>query len=257
MKIITAWNSAAVLLLTQVKATVAAPYRQSASTTISRRFVSEFDSAFDTNTWKCEYTCPTVSDGALIFHLEANVEANQEGSWSKARYAPQRFTSGTFSARFKLSARPTDAPVWWGVALWDDGPDDESFNEINFGYTTDQSFSETELYFESAKRGNATSVRVNTGVDLCDENWHTGTLEYDAEHVAFYFDGTKLAEITDTGYIPTDAMDFLLGPRLVSGKGMLSEDFLQSVDRVEISTGSTIATAITSSATGTSTPMTI
>ncbi|KAK7754294.1 hypothetical protein SLS62_003587 [Diatrype stigma] len=194
-------------------------------------FRDDFD-AFSTNAWSCEYTCPVVEGGKARFRLRSGVPPDSPGSWSKARYKAQRFTSGNFTVSFSLTARPTEQPVWWGVALWDDGPND--FSEINFGYTTDQSFSDTQLYFESARRGNARSVAVDVGVDLYSEEYHTATLEYDADHVAFFFDGEKVGEITDRSFIPTDPMDLLLGPRLVTGGEPLTEGFTQSIDWVEI-----------------------
>jgi hypothetical protein len=86
---------------------------------------------------------------------------DNEGSWSKARYTPTRFTSGRFTVSFSLTARPGDHPVRWGVALWDDGPaaDGSQFNEVNFGCTTDQSYGNTELRFESARSGAYDSLR--------------------------------------------------------------------------------------------------
>lgn len=199
-------------------------------------FKDDFDS-FSASTWSCEYTCPVIEGGKARFRLRSGVPPDSEGSWSKARYKAERFTSGNFTVSFSLTARPTEQPVWWGVALWDNGPasDGSEFNEINFGYTTDQSFSNTQLWFESARRGNAKPVKIDTGVDLYDEEYHTATLEYDADHVAFFFDGEKLGEITDQSFIPTNPMDLILGPRLVSDGEPLTEGFTQSIDWVEIS----------------------
>ncbi|KAI0965941.1 hypothetical protein F4678DRAFT_467084 [Xylaria arbuscula] len=189
---------------------------------------------FDTDTWACEYTCPTIETGKARFHLSSGVEPNNEGSWTKARYKPERFTSGRFTVSFSLTARP-EQKVWWGVALWDDGPaeDGSQFNEINFGYTVDGSLTDSQLLFESTRLGEGQSIPVDTGVDLYDEEYHNATLEYDSEHVAFYFDGELLHEITDTDSIPTDAMDLVLGPRLVSGDP-LTDYFLESIDWVAI-----------------------
>jgi hypothetical protein len=198
-------------------------------------FADAFDT-FDTSTWSCEYTCPGIVDGKAVFALQASVPPDQEGSWSKIRYKPQRFTSGKFTVRFALSARPAQA-VWWGVALWDDGPKDDlsEFNEINFGYTTDESFPNTQLRFESAKRGNAVSRKVDVGADLYDGNYHSAALEYDATHVALYFDGKLLDTITDTSVIPTDPVDYIIGPRLVTGSDSLEATFSESVDSTELS----------------------
>jgi hypothetical protein len=194
-------------------------------------------SAFNKDIWSCEYTCPTVVDGsALRFLLRAGIAPNNEGSWSKVRYKPRRFTAGKFSVRFRLTARP-DRAVWWGIALWDDGPsaDGSKFNEINFGYTTNQSFTNSQLFFESAKLGKAVSVKIDTGVNLYDGTYHTARLEYDATHVAFYFDGKLMKTIEDLSVIPTDPMDFIIGPRLVTGSAPLNADFAETVDWTEIS----------------------
>jgi hypothetical protein len=200
-------------------------------------FRDDFDAFDNVNTWRCEYTCPLIETNRARFRLRSGVPPNNVGSWSKARYTPERFTSGRFTVSFSLTERPRDHPVWWGVALWDDGPaeDGSQFNEINFGYTTDQSYTDTELRFESAKRGEYVSLRVNTGVDLYDGEYHEATLEYDATRVAFYFDGRLLEEITDQAVIPTDPMDFILGPRLVTGGSPLTAGFTESIDWVEIS----------------------
>ncbi|KAI1174859.1 hypothetical protein F4777DRAFT_552726 [Nemania sp. FL0916] len=197
-------------------------------------FRDDFTS-FDTDIWSCEYTCPTIETERARFHLSAGIKPNNEGSWSKARYKPARFTSGRFTVRFSLTARPAQK-MWWGVALWDDGPaeDGSEFNEINFGYTVDGSLSNSQLLFESTRRGQGLSIPVDTGVDLYDEEYHVATLEYDSEHVAFYFDGDLLHEITDTASIPTDPVDLVLGPRLVTGSEPLTEFFLESIDWVEI-----------------------
>ncbi|GAP89871.1 putative glycoside hydrolase family protein [Rosellinia necatrix] len=190
---------------------------------------------FNKDVWSCEYTCPTIVTEKARFHLSSGVEPRNEGSWSKARYKPARFTSGRFSVRFSLTARPAQK-VWWGVALWDDGPaaDKSQFNEINFGYTVDGSLSDSQLLFESTRRGQGQSVPVDTGVDLYTEEYHNATLEYDSARVAFYFDGKLLHEITDSASIPTDAMDLVLGPRLVDGSEPLTDFFLESIDWVQI-----------------------
>jgi len=195
-------------------------------------FTEPFDT-FDKNVWSCEYTCPTVSGGFAQFNLLAGIAPNNTGSWSKIRYKPRRFTAGKFSVRFSLGARPSHA-VWWGVALWDDGPSADQFNEINFGYTTDESFTNTQLLFESTKRGQGVSLKIDAGVDLYDGSYHVGQLEYDSSHVAFYFDGKLMKTITDTSVIPTDAMDLIIGPRLVTGAAPLSADFTESADWAEI-----------------------
>ncbi|KAM5343635.1 hypothetical protein ACJ41O_012172 [Fusarium nematophilum] len=197
-------------------------------------FRDEF-TTFSRDTWSCEYTCPVIETGKARFRLQSGIEPDNYGSWSKARYKPQRFTKGKFTVSFSLTERP-EQPVWWGVALWDDGPtsDMKNFNEINFGYTTSQSFTNTQLLFESAKRGNAVSLQIDTGVDLYDEQYHTATLEYNSSRVAFYLDGKLLKEVTDKSVIPTDPMDFILGPRLVSGGNPLTKGFTESIDWVEI-----------------------
>lgn len=203
---------------------------------VTRATIREDFNTFDKNLWGCEYTCPVIEGGKARFRLKSGVAPNQEGSWSKAKWKGRSFTSGRFTVSFSLTARPK-GKVWWGVALWGNGPvaDMSQFNEINFGYTTDQSFTNTQLFFESAKRGKAKSVKVDTGIDLYDEQYHTATLEYNADRVAFYLDGRFMSEITDKTFIPTDPMNFVLGPRLVTGGAPLSTGFTESVDWVEIS----------------------
>ncbi|KAI0486984.1 hypothetical protein F4859DRAFT_527140 [Xylaria cf. heliscus] len=208
----------------------------SASTAhVARASFRDDFSDFNKDIWSCEYTCPTIENGRARFHLSSGIEPDNEGSWSKARYKPARFTSGRFTVRFSLTARPAQK-VWWGVALWDDGPaeDGSQFNEINFGYTVDGHLTDSQLLFESTRYGEGQSIPIDTGVDLYDEEYHNATLEYDLERVAFYFDGKLLHEITDTAAIPTDPMDLVLGPRLVTGSEPLTEFFLQSIDWVEI-----------------------
>lgn len=200
----------------------------------------------DEDIWSCEITCPTVRNGEAEFRLEAGLPPrgpwdpdnppSEEGvAWSKIGYDPEWFTEGEFTIRFKLTERPTENAVWWGLALWDPGPaeDMSQFNEINFGYTTDQSFENTELRFESARLGEDVSLRVDTGVDLYDGEWHTGTLKYTSEYVQFYLNGELLETINDQNVIPTDPMQLIVGPRLVSGDP-LEEDFVQTVDYVWI-----------------------
>lgn len=197
-------------------------------------FSDDFN-GFNANTWSCEYSCPTVFGGIANFQLRAGVAPNNEGSWSKIRYGAKRFTSGSFKVRFALSARPNRA-VWWGMALWDDGPsaDGSRFNEINFGYTTNQSFTSSQLYFESAKLGKSVSIKIDTKVDLYDGKYHDAELEYDRNHVSLYFDGVLMHTINDTSVIPTDPMDLIIGPRLVSGSAALTQDFTQYVDSAKI-----------------------
>lgn len=199
------------------------------------RFRDDF-SSFDKKLWRCQHSYPVIDDGNARFRLRPGVPPNNYGSWSKARYTGQRYTSGRFTVRFSLTDRPKENPVWWGVALWDDGPaaDGSQFNEINFGYTTDQSYTNTQLRFESAKRGVYESVKVDTSVNLYDQSYHVATLEYNSRRVAFYLDGKLLAEIRDRKVIPTDPMDFILGPRLVTGGEPLTTGFTESVDWVEI-----------------------
>jgi hypothetical protein len=179
---------------------------------------------FDTSVWTCEYSCPSVAAGVATFALLPGVAPNNNGSWSKARFLPRRFTCGRFAAKFALSKRPPEA-VWWGVALWNDGPnpDQSQFNEINFGLTTSESPGNTQMRFESTKLGNGVSLVVDTGVDLYDGSYHVGELAYDATRVELYFDGRLLQSITDTTVIPTDPMDFLLGTRLVNAPALTLE----------------------------------
>ncbi len=191
---------------------------------------------FNTDVWSCEYTCPKASNSAANFLLEAGIPPNNYGSWSKVRYKPKRFTSGSFKVRFALTNRPNQA-VWWGIALWDDGPgaDMSQFNEINFGYTTNQSFTNSQLFFESGKRGNVEAVKIDLGVNLYDGQFHEAALTYDENHVSFYFDGKLIHTITDKSVIPTDPMDFIIGPRLVTGSASLDRNFTEIVDWTEIS----------------------
>ncbi|KEY72839.1 hypothetical protein S7711_10839 [Stachybotrys chartarum IBT 7711] len=197
-------------------------------------FRDDFET-LDTDVWRCEYTCPVIEGEKARFRLTSGIAPSNHGSWSKTRYTPSRFTSGTFTVRFALTSRPAGM-VWWGVALYDHGPvaDGSQFNEINFGYTTHQSYSNSELRLESARRGDIVSHRVDTGVDLYDEQWHTATLEYDASHVSFYLDGTLLDTISNVSVIPTDAMDLVLGTRVVPHGLPLTTGFTQSIDWVEV-----------------------
>ena len=226
------------VLLAAGTATQAAPF--TSPNTLNPRAVDFRDdfTTFDRDVWSCEYTCPVIEGEKARFRLRSGLEPDQEGTWSKASYSDQTFTSGRFSVSFALTARP-EGKVWWGVALWDDSRGDDEFNEINFGYTVDGSFSNSELLFESANRGVVPPLqenRIDTGVDLYDEQYHTATLEYDSEHVSFFFDGELMKTITDKQYIPTDPMKFILGPRIVKdGGGPLESGFTQSIDWVEIS----------------------
>ncbi|WP_127504754.1 hypothetical protein [Actinoplanes solisilvae] len=208
-------------------------------TPAAHSFVDNFDT-LNANVWRCEKSCPTIEDGGKArFHLRPDVEPDNPGSWSKVVYKPERFTAGRFTVRFALTDRPEGRPVWWGAALWDDGParDGSKFNEVNFGFTTDEPFSDSQLYVESAKHGKVSSVRVDTGVDLYDGEFHTATLEYDAEHVSFTLDDRLLETITDRTVIPTDPMSLILGPRLVTGAEPLTGEFTESIDRVDITGG--------------------
>ncbi|KAM0551347.1 hypothetical protein ACHAPJ_008455 [Fusarium lateritium] len=226
------FNTQTILSAALLMAGVSAQPTDSGHTHVERAVFRDEFTTFDEKVWSCEYTCPVIEGEKARFRLRSGIAPNNEGSWSKARYTPKRFTSGRFTVSFSLTAKP-DEPVWWGVALWDD-TGDNGFNEINFGYTTDgKNLGKTELLFESAKDGNDISIPVDTGVDLYDETWHEATLEYDADRVAFYFDGKLLKEVTDKQYIPTAPMDFLLGPRLVRGEPM-AKGFTQSIDWVEI-----------------------
>ncbi|MCE0539844.1 glycoside hydrolase family 16 protein [Kineosporia rhizophila] len=216
---------------------VKAPVKGSATADFRDDFTT-----FDRSVWSCEYDCPVIEGEKARFRLKSGIKPDQYGSWSKAKYKKEKFTSGEFTVRFSLTDRPKKLVddkkgVWWGVALWDNGPvaGMKEFNEINFGYTTNQSFTNTQLLFESAKRGRATSIRVDTGVNLYDEQYHEATLEYDKNAVKFYLDGKLLETITDKQYIPTDPMSLILGPRLVTGSQPLAKGFTESIDWVTIS----------------------
>ncbi|GAW20351.1 hypothetical protein ANO14919_098560 [Xylariales sp. No.14919] len=142
---------------------------------------------FNRYIWSCEYTCPTIENERARFHLSVGIEPDQEGSWSKARYKPERFTASRFTVGFFLTARPAQK-----------------------------------------------SISADIGVNLYGEEYHNATLEYDYEHVAFYFDGNLLHKTTDMAPIPTDPMDLVLGPRIVTSSEPLTEFFLESFDWVEI-----------------------
>jgi hypothetical protein len=193
----------------------------------------EFD-VLDPSLWRCEYSCPSVSEGVATFSLLPDVQPNQAGSWSKIRYTPRRFTSGSFTVRFALGERPTQS-VWWGMALWDRGPstDQSEYSEINFGYTTDGSFTNTQMDLFSARLGKTLSLKVDTGKDLYDGSFHTGTLVYDATRVELYVDGELLETITDPSVIPSDPLDLTIGSRLVS-EPVLTSPFEHQVERCVI-----------------------
>jgi hypothetical protein len=199
----------------------------------THQFADPFDT-FDPTIWSCEGSCPTVSDGIATFSLLPGVEPNNDGSWSKVRFAQRRFTSGTFTLTFALGPRPTQ-PVYWGMALWDEGPsaDQSQYNEINFGYTTDGSSTNTEIDFVSARLGQQLSLRVDTGKDLYDGSFHTGRLVYDATRVELYLDDELLETITDTSVIPTDPLALILGTRLVTAP-VLTSRFDLFIDGCEI-----------------------
>jgi hypothetical protein len=201
--------------------------------TSANRYTDGFD-ALDLGVWRCEYSCPSVSAGTATFSLLPGVQPNNAGSWSKIRYTPRRFTSGAFTVRFALGPRPTES-VWWGVALWDPGPspDESQYNEINFGYTTDATSTNTQMDFLSARLGQKTSLKIDTGTNLYDGSYHVGRLVYDRAHVDLYLDGALLQTITDTRFIPTDPLDLVLGARLVTAP-VLTSRFDAMVDSCEI-----------------------
>jgi len=190
--------------------------------------------ALDLGVWRCEYGCPSASGGTATFSLLPGVDPSNAGSWSKIRYTPRRFTSGTFTVRFSLGPRPTQ-PVWWGVALWDAGPnpDGSQFNEINFGSRTDSSYADTEMDLFAARLGQRFSIKVDTGTNLYDGSQHVGKLVYDATRIDLYFDGALLQTITDTRFIPTDPLDLVIGARLVTTP-VLTSRFDMIVDSCEI-----------------------
>lgn len=202
-------------------------------TLYSNVFFESFDT-WNEAAWTCEYTCPTVSNGIASFNLRPGVTPRREGSWSKIVYRIRRFVAGSFTVRFALSERPREA-VWWGVALWNTGPnpDQSEASEINFGITTSESAKDTEIRFESMKQGCSVTHTVDTGIDLYDGSFHVARLVYDATHVAFYFDGDLLDEITDADAIAAAPMYFLVGPRLVRSPALTSP-FVESVDYLKV-----------------------
>ncbi|RYP61848.1 hypothetical protein DL769_007537 [Monosporascus sp. CRB-8-3] len=113
------------------------------------------------------------------------------------------------------------------AAILPDGPasDGSPFNKICFGYTTGQTLTESQLWFESSRRGETKPIMVDTGMDLYNEEYHTTTMEYESNRVAFYLDGKLLAEVTGKFFTPTDPMDLVLGPRLVTGREPLTRRF--------------------------------
>jgi hypothetical protein len=196
-------------------------------------FVDEFDT-LDTMAWGCEYTCPTIKNSKATFSLKPGVTPDMEGSWSKVHYMPKRFTAGTFKVKFALGPRPTE-PVWWGVALYDEGPspDQSQYSEIYFGYRTDGSLKDTQLLLETARFGTSKAVTVDAGFDPYDGSFHTGELSYDAQHIELSLDGQLLQTIDDTSVIPTAAMSFVLGTRLVETP-ILATRFDDIIDSCEI-----------------------
>jgi hypothetical protein len=209
----------------------AAPASDGAMST--NRFSDPFDT-LNLDVWTCEYSCPTMSGGTATFSLLPGVGPSNLGSWSKIHYTPRRFTSGTFTVRFALGPRPTE-PVWWGVALYEEGPspDQSQYSEIYFGYRTDGSFTNTQLYLESARFGKNLALKVDTGVDLYDGTFHTGRLVYDSTRIELFFDDQPLQAITDTSVIPTVPMTFVLGTRLVTTP-VLTSRFDEIINNCEI-----------------------
>jgi hypothetical protein len=209
--------------------------RRSASDagSLAGHFVDEFDT-LDPATWTCEYACPKVAGGEATFSLLAGVPPEQTGSWSKIRYLPQRFTSGTFTARFALGARPK-GPVWWGVALWDQGPlpDESQYSEIYFGYRTDGSLTDSQFLLESARRAKNLAVTVDAGQSLYDGAFHVGQLVFTPTRIDVYLDDRLLQSITDESVIPNEPLDFLLGTRLVTTPA-LDVPFDERIDRCTI-----------------------
>ena len=200
------------------------------------KFRDDFNK-FDTNNWKCEYTCPVIESSKATFRLSAGIEPNKQGSWSKAGYKGKLFSSGVFRWSFSLTGRPPkDQPVWWGVALWNESND--GFDEINIGMTTDDRRSNTYLRVESTKKSDGVSIPLNVDVDLYDGKYHTAKIDYTSKRIKYYFDGKLIHTVTDKTKIPTNGMELILGPRLVDGAEPLINDFTQKVDWVEITQSS-------------------
>jgi hypothetical protein len=198
----------------------------------SNVFTENFDS-FDPSLWTCEGSCPDATGGSASFSLSPGVEPNNDESWSKIEFTPRAFTSGSFSVRFALSPRPAQT-VFWGVALWNEGPlaDQSQYSEINFGATTDVA-DNAHLDFVSARQGQKTSRSIDTGKDLYDGSFHTGTLVYTAGSVELYLDGQLLETINDAQFVATEPLALIIGTRLVDAP-VLSSPFEMKVERTDI-----------------------
>lgn len=196
-------------------------------------FTDPFD-VLDPTAWACEFGCPTVESGVATFTLSAGAEPSTNASWSKLRYLPRQFTAGSFTVRFALDSRPKE-PVFWGVALYTDGPraDQSESSGVYFGYRTDGSLSDSQLLLETTQLGRDRAIPIDTGGTLYDGTYHTGKLVYDATHIDLYFDDELVQSITDRTVIPTAPLDFYLGTRLVTTP-VLASNFDVRIDSCKI-----------------------
>ncbi|RYP26244.1 hypothetical protein DL768_011809 [Monosporascus sp. mg162] len=108
----------------------------------------------NTDIWGYEYAGPAIETGKARFRLRSGVQPDNKGFPVEGQL--QAHTS--YLRPITLSFSLTAAQSSWsglGVALWDDRPasDGSQFNEICFGYTTDQTFTKTQLWVESSRHG--------------------------------------------------------------------------------------------------------
>ncbi len=205
-------------------------------------FVDDFNGTVLNPIWGCEYQCPSISNGYARFNLKANVEPNQNSTWSKIYYKPKTLSFGIYSMRFRYNRRPpypAEGELWAGLALWDNNAPDGFPNEVNFGIDTAcvQRCNDQTLILESYKNGKNTEIICNTGINLFDGNWHIGILTYMETKITLNVDGKDVGSIADTSEIPTVPMTFVPGTRLINGK--LSSGFNFDIDRITITDGTT------------------
>jgi hypothetical protein len=197
------------------------------------QLAEEFDS-LDAERWRCEGACPAVAEGKATFTLSPGSEPGSDGAWSKLRFSPEAFTSGTFRFVFALPAGP-DAEVFWGLSLWNAGPsaDQSEYSELNIGYTRGSTFEPARLELVSARLGKQRALSIDTGKDLYDGAFHSAELVYSPDEVTFYLDGELLEAITDPDVIPDVPLALTLGARLVRAPA-LGAPFTLIVDRCDV-----------------------